>query len=61
MLGSICCSVLFLSIYLLKFNNSEATIEKLVKLSDGFTWPIIIRGLLGNNSEGVEKWKDRNW
>ena len=37
--------------------------ENIKKLSKGFTWPIVIRGMLGNDtrSEGVKYWKDPNW
>lgn len=37
--------------------------ENILKLSKGFTWPIVIRGMLGNESrsEGVKYWKDPSW
>ena len=38
----------------------EATYDYLFKRSDGFTFPIVIRGLLGNTT-GVQKWGDHDW
>lgn len=38
----------------------EATRENIVKLTNGYTWPLIIRGLLGN-STGVQKWGDTSF
>mmetsp|Transcript_23830 Transcript_23830/g.32645 ORF Transcript_23830/g.32645 Transcript_23830/m.32645 type:complete len:369 (+) Transcript_23830:28-1134(+) len=48
---------------LMEIPYTEASMENIVKLSKGFTWPIVIRGMLGNESmsEGVKYWKDPNW
>ncbi len=45
---------------LIEVQKSEASYENLSKLSKGFTFPIIIRGLLGNTTE-MEKWADPEW
>jgi hypothetical protein len=39
---------------------SEATYESAYKLSKGFTFPIVVRGLLGNTS-GVKNWGNHSW
>jgi hypothetical protein len=38
----------------------DATKENIYKVTKGFTWPVVIRGLLGN-STGVQKWGDAEW
>lgn len=42
---------------LIEIHHSEATFENLNKLSKGFTWPIVIRGLL-ENSTALTAWKE---
>lgn len=38
----------------------DATTENIFKVTDGYTKPVIIRGLLGNTT-GVQKWHDPEW
>jgi hypothetical protein len=38
----------------------EATYDRLFKESDGFTFPIVIRGFLGNTT-AVKHWSDHDW
>lgn len=45
---------------MLEIPASEATMENIKKLTKGFTFPVIIRGLLGNTT-GVQKWSDHKW
>lgn len=40
---------------------SEASYEKIVELTEGFSFPLIIRGLLGKDSEGVKNWGNPDW
>jgi hypothetical protein len=42
---------------------SEATMENIRKLSKDFSWPLVIRGLLGNasNNEAISSWHDPKW
>ncbi|RYY72662.1 hypothetical protein EON63_20585 [archaeon] len=39
---------------------TEATTENIWRVTKGFTWPVIVRGLLGNTT-AVQKWGDPNW
>jgi hypothetical protein len=39
---------------------SEATPENIEKLTNGFTFPLVIRGLLGNTT-GVQNWGNPDW
>jgi hypothetical protein len=45
---------------LIEITPAEATPENLYKLSKGYTWPIVIRGLL-TNSTGIDSWSDHDW
>jgi hypothetical protein len=45
---------------LIEITPAEATPENLLKLSKGYTWPIIIRGLL-SDSPGISKWNSSEW
>ena len=45
---------------LLEIDHSEATFEKLQTLSKGFTWPIVIRGLL-ENSTALAQWNETDF
>lgn len=36
------------------------TVEEVMRVSNGYTFPIVIRGLLANSS-GVQKWSDKEW
>lgn len=38
----------------------EASYDKLFQMSDGFTFPVVIRGFLGNTT-AVQKWGDHDW
>jgi len=38
----------------------EATTENILRVSKGFTWPVVIRGLLGNTT-AVKEWADPEW
>lgn len=40
---------------------SEATLEKVRELTKDFTFPLVIRGLLGSEAEGVKKWATRDF
>jgi hypothetical protein len=42
---------------LVEVHHSEATYEKLSKLSNRFAWPVVIRGLL-ENSTSLSKWNE---
>lgn len=43
-----------------EIHHTEATFENLSKLSNGFTWPIVIRGLL-ENSTALSKWNETDF
>jgi hypothetical protein len=45
---------------LMEVTPAEATFENLQKLSNGFTHPIIVRGLMGNTT-AVQKWGNHQW
>ncbi len=45
---------------LIEIPASEASYDNLMKLSKGFTFPIIIRGLL-NNTNGMDNWASPKW
>lgn len=45
---------------LLEITPEEATLENIAKLSKGFTWPIVVRGLL-KDSAGIENWSSGKW
>lgn len=45
---------------LIEITPEEATMENLLKISKDFTWPVVIKGLLGNTSD-TRKWADPNW
>jgi hypothetical protein len=43
-----------------EISPEEATPDALRKLSDGYTFPIVIRGMF-KNATGIEAWKDSQW
>jgi hypothetical protein len=43
-----------------EISKEEATLENIMKLSDGFSFPIVIRGMLGNTT-GVQNWGNPDW
>jgi hypothetical protein len=45
---------------MLEIPASEANMENIVKLTKGWTVPVIVRGMLGNTT-GVMKWGDHSW
>jgi hypothetical protein len=45
---------------LIEITAAEANPENLFKLSKGYTWPIVIRGLL-SNSTTLNAWRDPDW
>ena len=45
---------------LLEIPHTEATFDNLYRLSKGWTYPIVIRGLL-ENSTAIQDWKNPQW
>lgn len=45
---------------MLEIPASEANMENIIRLTQGWTFPVIIRGLLGNTS-AIQKWSDHTW
>jgi hypothetical protein len=45
---------------LIEIHHTEATFENLSKLSNKFTWPIVVRGLL-ENSTALTKWNETDF
>jgi hypothetical protein len=43
-----------------EINYDQVTNEKILELTRNFTWPLIIRGFLGNTS-AVREWADPEW
>jgi hypothetical protein len=43
-----------------EINFDEVTNEKIITLTRNYTWPLIIRGYLGNTS-AVREWADPDW
>lgn len=43
-----------------EISASEATRENVLRLTQGYTFPLVIRGLLAN-STSVQKWGDHDW
>lgn len=43
-----------------ELDASEATFDRVYKMSNGFTFPVVIRQLLGNTT-GVQQWSNHDW
>lgn len=43
-----------------ELHANNFTREDVIRITKGFTWPVVIRGVL-ENSTGVEKWDDADW
>jgi len=43
-----------------EITTEDASYDTLFQMSDGFTFPVVVRGFLGNTT-AVQKWGDHDW